>query len=119
MGTERIVIQIPRWRPTSLNSLMNSHWAKAARMKKADKSMVAIYCSGMPKAKGKRRVTFNILLGKGQRRTDPDACLKSGLDALVACGMLVDDSDKYCEIMPVTQFRKPGWYGTLIALEDI
>ena len=114
------IIQIPNWRPATLNSLMNVHWGKVKKLKDADKAMVATYGRNIPKATGKRRVTFSILTPKGMRKVDPDSILKSGLDALVCCGLLVDDSDKYVEVMPVTQGRpEVAWRGTLIRLEDI
>jgi len=118
--TNKYVIQIPKWRPATLNSLITVHWSTANQLKRSDKGMVAHYCKDIPKATGKRLLEVNILMGKKQRKCDPDAFHKSLCDALVACGMLVDDSDKYVTLAPVTQGRpKINWYGTIITLTDI
>lgn len=119
----KVTINIPNWRPATLNSMSSSnHWAKRAKLKKIDRQMVAAYASGLPKAEGKRKVTIEISHGKGQRMCDPDAFYKSTLDALVHCGMLVDDSDKYVKLGDVEQHRANKHIkkaGTIITLEDI
>lgn len=121
----RHVITIPNWRPALQNEWTGRHWAVKARMKKADRETVAAYAlaAGVPKAAGKRRVSLTAYLGKGQRRWDPDNTWKSLLDALVACGVLADDSDKWAELGPVAFVRlgrkDPGPPRCEIALEDV
>ena len=116
-------IIIPRWRPTTANELLRKHWAVRARMKKADAGMVRAYCvqCGVPDAKVRRRVRFRIVqTDKGRRAgrgLDGDACLKSGLDALVHARMLVDDSPRWCICEPPVIER--GEPRTEIILEDL
>lgn len=112
---------IPRWLPTPLNKLKR-HWSVAHRLKKADREMVMAYAHKhkTPLARVKRRITFTLILPPGQRRTDPDSPLKSGLDACVHAGLLHDDSDKWVEIQPVVFVRgtEERW-GTILILEDM
>ena len=69
---------------------------------------------GAPARTTKRRVRLEFF-GPG-RLPDPDNLLKSCLDAMVKCGMLVDDSVKWCECS-ATCVRGP--LRTLITLEDV
>lgn len=111
-------IEIPRWHPAPLNKLMKGHWSNGHQLKKVDRAMVAAYASGVPKAKGKRRVSLHIILDKGQRAADPDAYQKSCLDALVHAGVLVDDNRQHVELAPVTFSRDPQGWGMVITLEE-
>ena len=116
-------VVIPGWHPTPLNKLLTCHWGKAGRMKKADKAVVFYAFRVLPKtviplAKGKRRVHLTIVLGKGQRALDPDNCLKSLGDALVACGALLTDSRQGVEWAPV-QFERGEQPATRLLLEDM
>ena len=113
-----MLIEIPNWRPMPLNKLMNCHWRKRQRLKKDDRDMVMSYCHRKPKATCKRRVTLTIHLGKGQRKCDPDAYWKTTLDALVHAEMLVNDTSRWVELIPVVQTRG-DWVGTTIELEDL
>lgn len=120
----RWTVTIPAWHPVKDNELITSrHWGKAYRLKQADKRMVwysfrVLPTRVIPRAKGKRRVTLTIVLGKGQRGGDPSAYWKSLLDALVDCEMLTDDNRQGVELMPVAYERaeKPA---TRIVLEEI
>jgi hypothetical protein len=112
-------INIPRWHPTPLNKLMKGHWSNGHQLKKVDRAMVAAYASGIPKAKGKRRVSLHIILGKGQRAADPDRQFKSLCDALVHAEMLVDDNRQHVELAPVTFSREPAAWGSVITLQDL
>lgn len=94
-------IIIPDWHPTSVNKLINSHWAVAHKLKKRDKVEVRYASNHIPKAIGKRRVQVIIELGKGQRALDPDNYQKSLGDALVFAKMLVNDSRQWVEWMPI------------------
>lgn len=110
-------ITIPNWRPNLLNELLAVHWSKAAKRKKASGNIVRCYTAHLPKATVKRRVKLHVVLGKGQRQFDVDAPWKDLLDALVKAGMLVDDSPKWAEIVPVEFSR--GDMAAVITLEDL
>ena len=112
-------IHIPRWRPTPLNKLLSGHWSKAARLKKADKHMIWSHSLLVPKATGKRRVDLHVILGPGMRRTDVDSMWKSGLDGLVAAGMLIDDTTEWTELGSVTFGRNKAEGSTVITLTEI
>lgn len=109
-------IHILDWHPTPLNKLLG-HWARSSKLKKLDRGVIAYYFADIPKAAGKRRVSLEIVLGKGQRACDPDAYWKSLLDALVHAGQLVNDSPKWVELAPVKFSRSIA--GATITLEDI
>lgn len=113
-------IIIPNWHPTLLNVLLNCSPHKRNRLKRADQGMVATYArlAEAPRATGKRRVTLTIVLGPRQRGGDPDAYWKSLLDALAACGQLVDDSRKWVETPPVL-FERAAIKSTSIQLLDL
>ena len=111
-----VTITIPNWHPAPLNKLMRNRW-EAARLKKADREIIAHYASKSPKANSKRRVSLTITLAKGQRACDPDAYTKSLLDGLVHCGQLVDDSRLWCEIEAI-KFER-GNKSTTILLEAV
>lgn len=113
-------LRLPRYRPALLNELIGSrHWAKAARLKRRDRKAIAGYAAlqGVPKAEGRRRVSVVLPGPRTGRLPDPDSWQKSTLDALVAAGLLVDDSGKWCEVGPATFER--GGTDTTITLEDI
>lgn len=113
-------ITIPRWHPTLLNKLLQLHWAERARRKKVDYQMVGTYAvvQHVLPATGKRRVSAHLTLSGRGRSPDADGVLKVLLDALVASRMLVDDSDKWCELGSVTFERGKG-RATRITLEDM
>ncbi len=75
------------------NELLDSVKARC-RLKKRDRIAVgeAAARAGIAPATGKRRVRLTVLVGPGKRRPDPDAFWKSLLDAMAACGLLVNDS---------------------------
>lgn len=70
----------------------------------------------MPKATGRRRVSVSVDCHK----TPPDAdnVLKSLLDALTACGLVIDDSPAWCELGTVAVARGPR-DRTVVTLEDL
>jgi Holliday junction resolvase RusA-like endonuclease len=109
-------ITIDNWHPVSVNKLINSHWAIASKLKKRDKVEIRYASNHIPPAKGKRRVELIIELGKGQRALDPDNYAKSLGDALVASGLLVNDSHKWVEWSPVQFVR--GKKKTTVRLYD-
>jgi hypothetical protein len=121
MSPARHVLVIPGWHPARLNDLMGGgHWARRHRLKKADRQLVAAYtkAAGVPQATGRRRVSLELTLAPRQRAADPDAYWKSALDALVACGLLVDDSRQQLQLGTVT-FRRGPARQTRIVLEDL
>jgi hypothetical protein len=113
-------LRIERWQPTPLNKLINCHWATAARRKKADKNLIVGYClkNRIPVATGSREVRITIILGPRQRACDPDAYGKTTLDALVHARMLIDDSRRWCRILPV-EFERGEERGTVVELRDL
>lgn len=115
-------IAIPDWKPTSVNSLLRSHWSRRSKIKTADADMVAVYAriAGVPQASGKRRVSISVLVkpGKGGRLPDPDNLLKSTLDALVKCGLLLDDSADRCSIGSI-DVERGSETSTAIYLQDL
>lgn len=119
----KIQIDIPNWHPTPLNKLLSLHWGKASRLKKQDRNLVWAYATKnqAKPATIKRRLTLQINLEKGQRACDPDAYFKSTADALVHCGLLVDDNRKWVEFAPMTFTRLPEGEkrSTSIILEDM
>ncbi len=114
-------VEIPNWLPATINTLLGLHWANAQKLKRADAQMVAAYAlqAGVPHAEGKRKLTLTFAApgGRGAKTGDPDARLKSALDALVRCGMLVDDSPTWLELGAVTCVK--GKRQTVIVLEDV
>lgn len=112
-------LRVENWLPTPLNKLLGCHWAVAHKRKRADKATIALEAKqqGLPLATGKRRVSLVLTLPKGQRRWDSDAFWKTMLDGLTACGLLVDDSPKWCELGPVEQVRGKV-KRTVVVLED-
>ena len=114
------VLTIPDWTPARLNQFDGRHWAVRANLKKADRQLVMIYflTSQIPSARGKRRVSLDIMLGKHRRLSDPDAHWKSLLDALVHASLLVNDNPAGVELGPVTITKGPRTC-TTITLEDV
>lgn len=115
---------VPNWTPGLINQWDGSHWTRRAKIKKADKEIVAVYFHrvGLTTAEGPRRVSMLFVLPKGKRMFDRDAPFKSCLDALVYAKALVNDSPKWCVHGPVSYARAIGAesaVGTLILLEDL
>jgi len=118
MPTHTLVI--PGWMPASDNQF-KGHWSKRHRLKRTDRQWVAIGAAvqDIPLAKGKRRVSIIATSDqRGGRLPDPQNLLKSALDALVRCGLLVDDSADWCEVMPPRVERGPERQ-TMIVLSDV
>jgi len=113
-------ITIPNWRPVRDNQLVGVHWTKRKRLKDGDAEFVATYArqADTAPATGKRRVSLEIVLVGRQQETDPWAYLKSLLDALVKCKLLVDDSSEYVE-WGGTTYTRGSEPSTTIILKDI
>ncbi len=111
---------LPRFRFASLNAMLGRHWAVKAKLKKGDREVVAFYARlhGVPKSVGKRRVSLEVVLTGRQKPLDDDNAFKGCLDALVACGLLVDDSPKWCSLGGVSYSRE-GEPGTTVVLTEL
>jgi len=117
----RFVMTIEKYQPVMLNQMMGKHPMKIHRLKQIDKDTIAAEAvrQQIPKAYYKRRVLLRVILSPSQKRMpDPDAFDKSLLDALVSCGLLVDDSKKWLE-MPEPEYERGKDKATIITLEDI
>lgn len=117
-GIRRFQLVIPGWRPARTNELLSNRF-KAGRLKKRDRTRIAYYArsQGIPKAKGKRRITLRITLEGRQRKVDQDGYWKSTLDACVKAGLLIDDQEQWVELMPLEY--DSGESKTIIILEDL
>lgn len=113
-------LTIPDWKPTSTNKLLSSHWAVAAKLKKHDATMIAGYAlsHGIPKAIGKRKLSFTVIISGKGRLPDADNMLKSLCDGLVKCGLLVDDSGKWM-VLGDMECKRGVSAMTVIQLEDV
>lgn len=120
MATHRI--EIPNWHPVRLNQFTDRHWTVRSRMKKRDRNVVAAYVlkAGAPRAAGRRRVSLEVLLKKGQRAPDEDAYWKGLCDCLNHAGMLTDDNREGVQLGEIRYTRSPdATHGTTIILEDV
>lgn len=113
-------VVIPDWHPTPLNALMRMHWAKRNRTVKTEYDYVWGYCfrAGIPKAKGKRRITQRLTLKGRDRRRDDDGAWKGLLDGLVKAEMLVDDGPDWVETTPL-EFERGTQRKTTIIIEEV
>lgn len=113
------IITIPNWRPMSDNVYCKGHWSIRYRKKKEDAEFVSAYAtqSNIPKAETKRRVSVEVIVSKG-RTPDPTNILKSLMDALVSCKLLVDDNAEWSELGGVL-VKKGADARTIIILEDL
>lgn len=113
-------ILITDWHPVRLNQLLNCHWGTRSKLKKQDRELIRFYAGffAVPPAKGKRRVSLVLTLAPKQRAGDPDAFFKGLLDALVNCGLLVDDNRQWVELGTV-EFVRGKTRQTRIVLEDL
>lgn len=116
----RWAVMVQGWQPARLNEYVGRHWAVGARKKKFDRELVAACClgAGVPRAEGKRRVGLVIQLGPRQKGGDPDSYWKTVLDALVACGALVNDNKEGVELLPV-EYTRGATRATIILLEEV
>ncbi len=118
MTTHRLFL--PSFRFRSLNAQIGRHWGAKAKIKRNEREVVAGYAMvyRLPRAEGKRRVSLEIVLTGHQKPTDDDNAFKSCLDALTACGLLVDDSPRWVELGTV-EYSRSGEPGTTIILQDL
>src|SRR4051794_30798006 len=100
-------ITIPAWIPPTVNELLRGTRRDRIRLAKEARQLVGGYAlqAQVPPASCKRRVRLVIILPRGRRFPDVDAPFKSTLDALVACGVLRNDSHVWAELAPVRYVR--------------
>jgi hypothetical protein len=113
------VLTIPDFTPASLNALTRGKLRDRMRLSRGDRDLVAFYArqAGIPAASGPRRVSVLVTMTRG-RLVDPDNVLKSALDSLVACGLLLDDDAARCELGSVRVTRGER-RETTFTLEDL
>jgi hypothetical protein len=106
--------------PPSVNQLIRAHWGGATRTKRRFYEVVARECerTGVPPARGKRRVVVEVVQSGRGRSRDADGTLKVLLDGLTKCGALRDDSPRWCELGSVVVRRGPVTQ-TTVTLEDL
>lgn len=101
---------INNWHPTLQNKWDGRHWSARSKLKKFDRELIAVEAHNqeITRARGKRRVTLELVLGPRQRGGDPDAYWKSLLDAMVHAKLLTDDNAAGVELMPVRVWPERG-----------
>ncbi len=118
MATYRLFL--PSWRPTPKNALLGRHWGVKASKKRGDLDMIRAYAlvNRTPEAKGKRRVSLEIVLTGRQKQVDEDAYMLSLFDALKRSRMIVDDSPRWLEWGGIV-YSRDGEPGTTIVLSEV
>src|ERR1700688_2167962 len=113
-------LRIEDWHPTPLNKLMGCHWGTASKRKNSDYLVIkeAALRWEMRRSSAYRKVKLTIYLRPRQRACDPDAYLKSLLDALVNAALIVDDSRTHGSLEPV-EFVRSDRMATEIELTDV
>jgi Holliday junction resolvase RusA-like endonuclease len=116
----RYVFSIPNYRPPSANALYRCKMKRTMEQGRECKDFVTLYGRDVPKATGPRRVAMTVYLGTRQRKPDADEQLyKAVLDALKACGLLVDDRREMCVVVPTDFYRSiDGKPCTVLVIED-
>jgi hypothetical protein len=110
--------RIDDWIPWSDNQLNGAHWGKKNRMKKGTGEIVSLACFWIPSARGKRSVRVHIVLPPKKRAPDPTNLWKDLLDGLKRCGMLLDDSGKWCRAEPI-EFSRGERLVTFITITEM
>ena len=116
----RHTLTIPDWHPPKANHYRGRHWSAEHKAKRACAEFIALYAAqaGIPRAISKRRVHPAITLGPRDRQPDDDAFDKVLYDALVRCGLLLDDGPALCERCRIV-FWRGRRRATTIYLEDM
>lgn len=111
-------IELPGWRPPSLNRYVSQDWRVRRRLKMETTERVAEACvlRRIPRATRKRRVSIRLAVPSG-RHPDHDNLTKALYDGLTACGALVDDGPEWVETGRYDALRGP--LKTVVILEDV
>jgi len=110
--------------PLSMNKReRTSHWVRSKELEQITQAVAVLAREQhIPPATAKRRVTVEIHKTKRSRVTDDpanrDSRAKSILDAMVATGLLVDDSDEWLDWQHVHEGDKRDQVETVITIED-
>ena len=114
-------LTIPNWLPPRANEWCYRHWNFKRGLTDDAEKFVRIYAAeqNIPRAKGRRRVSLLLTLGKGRRQADRDAYDKILLDVLVRTGLLLDDGDKGMAGRMEVEFERGTESATQITLEDV
>lgn len=114
------ILTIPGWHPSKVNEYRNRHWSVGARMRKRAEIHLATAAlvGSVPRATTPRRVKL-VLSGwaRGGPFPDRDAHEKHFLDAMCACGLLVDDSPRWLVGRVEVEYQR-GRKETTVILED-
>lgn len=111
--------------PMSMNQRERvSYWT---RKRELDQTASALHYlaveAGIPPATGRREVTVTIHKSMRSRRADDpanrDSRAKAPLDALVRCGLLVDDSDEWLAWGGVIEGEKRKLVETVITIREL
>lgn len=117
-GPGRWSVRIANYTPASDNVRAKGvrAWLRAKRRdREVMRDWLVTYC-GVPPAAGRRRLALAMV--KRGPMIDPQNCLKSACDALVAVGLLRDDGPEFLELVAPTAVRGKVT-STRITLEDI
>lgn len=114
------MVNIPDYRPPTLNRLLRQHWAVRNRAVKGVYQVVAAYCrlADVPRAMTPRRVSVAVTVAGRGGLPDPDAVLKPLLDGLTRCCKIVDDSSYWLRLGSVTVERGEKTL-TAITIEEL
>jgi hypothetical protein len=113
-------ITIPNWQPCPLNRYRGRHWSREHKAKKEARELIGTYAYmvPVPRATGPRRVRLHVTLGSAQPQPDRDAYDKVLLDALVSCGLLLDDGETGLKGRLQVTFTRGSTHATAIVLQD-
>jgi Holliday junction resolvase RusA-like endonuclease len=119
-ATKTYELVIPNWRPTSVNLLLSRNPRSRTKFKRRDAEMILAHAilARVPRALGPRRVSYRVTVPAWRHAPDPSNILKSAEDALVSCGLLIDDSARWYRIGEV-DVVVGGALETVISLEDL
>jgi hypothetical protein len=97
-------LTIPKYRPPLTNELMFGPVGRRIRLQRECSQLFAYYAmlQLVPPATGKRRVSLVVTLSGRMRESDADSLWKATLDALVNCGLLLNDTVRGVELGSVT-----------------
>lgn len=111
---------LDNYHPLSVNKLLSTHPHRRSKIKRAEYDVIAgeALRQRITKAATKRRVTIRCEGWPRGTVPDSDNLRKCFFDALVAAGLLIDDSPAWCEQGPLDVVRAKGWR-TVIVLEDV